>query len=144
MIEQTPGNSINPINPINPRKPKKVIQKAFLPIDPEQLAIAGDDGDHPENDLAELHDVTNGHHFLYFFAEDTELEKLLDNVQAGANYFSARFRGLPAQVVIFSSAYGWDKTQVMHGLQVIELPEIPPGHFWFGPKPNFYQLALPF
>jgi hypothetical protein len=125
------------------RKLKKPIQKAFLPIDPEQLAIAGDDADNPENDPAELHDVTHGHHFLYFFAEDANPEKLLDNVQTGANSFSQRFRGYQPQVVILSAAYGWDKTQRLHNLQVIELDEIPPGHFWFGPKPAFYQLTLP-
>jgi hypothetical protein len=125
------------------RKAKKVIQKAFLPIDPEQLAIAGDDADNPENDPAELHDVTNGHHFLYFFAEDASPDKLLEQVQTGAEYFSQRFRGLAARAVILSAAYGWDKEKTMHGLQVIELSDIPPGHFWFGPKPAFYQLSLP-
>jgi hypothetical protein len=97
----------------------------------KDLAIRGPD--------AELYDVTDGRRFFYYF-EDTA-RPLAEVVKAGAVRFTLRFGSRPT-LVLLSTAYQLKPGELMAGLKVVALEEVPPGHFWFGPKPHFYQLSF--
>jgi|GEM_PF-2141224 len=95
------------------------------------LAIIGPDG--------EMVDLSEGRHFLYHFDESQRsLEQILSE---GAARFAQRFGRLPT-VVILSSTYGYQRGQLIVGLSVVPVAEIPTPHFWFGPKPDFYQARF--
>ncbi len=97
------------------------------------LAIAGPDG--------EMVDLNEGRYFLYHFDESQRaLEQILSE---GAVRFARHF-GRPPTVVILSSTYGYQRGQLIVGLSVVPVAEIPNPHFWFGPKPDFYQSRFDF
>lgn len=97
----------------------------------KDLAITGPD--------AEIHDVTDGRRFFYYF--DEAPRSLAEVVQAGAFRFSLKF-GRNPELVLLSSGYNYPPNDLLAGLRVVSLEEVPPGHFWFGPKPNYYQMRF--
>jgi hypothetical protein len=117
--------STNRENRIIPRRRKP----HFEPID--ELAISGPD--------AELVDVVDGRRFLYHFEQ--EGRPLQEVVQEGVGRFQLLYRQSPS-VIIVSSSYGLPNGQLLGGLEVVAVEGLPWYHFWFGPKPDFYQLTL--
>lgn len=95
------------------------------------LAITGPD--------AEIHDVTDGRRFFYYFDEASR--PLAEIVQAGAFRFSLKFGRRP-ELVLLSAGYMLTPGELLGGLRVVSLEEVPPGHFWFGPKPHYYQMRF--
>jgi hypothetical protein len=109
-------------------------RKHRLPIEPiDELAING-----PE---AELVNVVNGWRFLYHFEQESL--PLIEIVQQGSTRFQARY-GQPPTTIILSASYGLDNRQWLGGLEVVSVKDLPSYHFWFGPKPDYYQLTLDF
>lgn len=103
----------------------------FEPID--ELAING-----PE---AELVDVVDGRRFLYHFEE--EGKHLEDVVNEGIARFKMRYNQ-PPTVIILSASYGLYSGQLVGGLEVVAVKDLPWYHFWFGPKPQYQQLSFDF
>ncbi len=109
-------------------------RKRRLPVEPiDELAISG-----PE---AELVDVVDGRRFLYHFEQEgLPLEAV---VEQGCARFQRRY-GQPPTVIILSASYALPSGQRLGELEVVAVQDLPWYHFWFGPKPNFYQLTLDF
>jgi hypothetical protein len=97
----------------------------------KDLAITGPD--------AEIYDVTDGRRFFYYFDESPR--PLAEVIQAGAFRFSLKF-GRSPQLVLLSTGYNLKPNELLAGLRVIPLEEVPLAHFWFGPKPPYYQLQF--
>lgn len=103
----------------------------FEPID--ELAISGPD--------AELVDVVDGRRFLYHFEQ--EGRPLQEVVQDGVARFQKRYKQTPT-VIILSASYGLESGHFLGELEIVAVENLPWYHFWFGPKPDFYQLTLDF
>jgi hypothetical protein len=104
------------------------------PVEPiDELAIDGLE--------AELVDVVDGRRFLYHFEQESKV--LEDIVSQGCARFRNRYGQLPT-VIILSASYGLGNGQHLAGLEVVAVQDLPWYHFWFGPKPDFYQLTLGF
>jgi hypothetical protein len=101
----------------------------FDPID--ELAISGEE--------AELVDVVDGRRFLYHFEQEGRL--LEDVVRQGIATFKARYQQLPT-VIILSDSYQLYNGQLIGGLEAMVVQGLPSYHFWFGPKPAYYQPYL--
>jgi len=100
----------------------------------KDLVITGPD--------AEIHDATDGRRFFYYFDETAGLSRpLTEVVQAGAFRFALKFGRRPT-VVLLSASYSLTPGVKVAGFRIILLPDMPPGHFWFGPKPHYYQLRF--
>ncbi len=97
------------------------------------LAISGENG--------ELEDIAGGRHFLYYF--DNSSDEALNSIKAGLLGFVARYGKTPT-IVILSAGYGLKRGQLIAGLTVVPIEGIPPYHFWFGPKPQFFQASFDF
>ncbi len=95
------------------------------------LAITGPD--------AEIHDVTDGRRFFYYY--DDAPRPLAETVKAGAFRFSLKYGRRP-ELVLLSAAYDLKPNELLAGMPVVVLTEVPLYHFWFGPKPHYYQLRF--
>ncbi len=99
----------------------------------KDLAIIGPD--------AELRDMLDGRRFFYYFDETPR--PLPEIIRAGASRFTLKYNRRP-ELILLSAEYKLSSGAKMANLRVISLEELPQAHFWFGPKPNYYQLPLDF